>query len=191
MPVRFSALLITAGAVVALNGCGDPTAIEAAFNNVESNPTVYALSGTTQSAPSAIAIRSASAVAVSPSFGFDLAFDLKQAGEVLIYTVRAIASPLVPVRRVGLQTSADPFDQVLTAPTINYVYDSLLTVPVGRTVLVELFNDPACFGALKGANLRAKLVVDSLDFTKRAIFLHVLSNPNCGFNSLGQGLPKD
>jgi hypothetical protein len=33
--------------------------------------------------------------------------------------------------------------------------------------------------------------VDSLDFANRTIYLHVLSNPNCGFKSLVVGTPKD
>lgn len=190
MQAKLRALLLFAGAVAAFTSCGGPTDIGASASNIDNRDTVYAMNGTPQNAPAGLAIRSATPATLGPNFAFDLAFDLNAANEVVIYTVRAVANQLLPVHRVGLQTTTQTFDQVLRAPTTGYVYDSLLAVPIGRTVLVDLL-DGSCAQSLTGANIRAKLVVDSLNTATRAVYVHILANPNCGFKSLTQGLPKD
>ena len=63
----------------------------------------------------------------------------------------------------------------------------------GQLVVVDKV-DPNCNrlgGAFLGYNIRAKFVIDSVNTSRRAIYLKVLSNPNCGFKSLEPGEPKD
>jgi len=192
MQLRILALLVAVGAVVALDGCGDPTAIQAQTDNIDTVRTVYAINGTSSSLPSGLIVRLALPVRMDPGFSFDLAFDLNTAGDVVVYTQRAIASQLVGGRRVGLQPTTQSFAEATVAPTSGYVYDSLLTVPVGQTVFVDAIDGTNCSSfSLLGQNIRAKMVIDSVHAVSRAIFLHILSNTNCGFKSLVPGLPKE
>jgi len=187
---RLTSFVVACAAVAALSGCGDATGIRASFTNLDEFPTVYALNGTPQNAPSALNIRLAQAVPINPGFTFDLAFEFEPAGGVRIYTVRKIASQLIPVQRVGLQISDKTFDEIPRAPTSGYTYDSLVTVGVNKTVVVNVLSSD-CAGALLGQNIYGMVRIDSLDLVKRAVYLHVRSNPNCGFRSLLTGIPKD
>lgn len=189
MQVRLSALLAVVGAVVALAGCDKPLTITPR-DNIDRQFVVYSLNGTPTTLPSGILVQEAFPVRIDASLNFDLAFDLKSADSIAVYTVAFVANQLTQPRRVGLQLGAAPFDQATTAPTSGYVYDSTLTVGIGQTVFVDVF-DTSCAGSILGTNIRGKVRVDSLDFTNRLLYLHVLSNPNCGYKSLVTGTPKD
>lgn len=194
MQARLSALLVAIGAVAAIAGCDDSTAFRASFNNQEITPTVYAMNGTAVSLPSAISVRAGAVVRVDPSWSFDIAFDLDTAGAVLVHSARAVATELSPVNRVGFQTSTDSFAQITRAPTSGYTYDTTFTLPIGRTLLIDVNDFRGCSGqSFLGINIRAKLVIDSVDLTKRAIYPKLLINRNCGFRSLVPAgeLPKD
>jgi hypothetical protein len=185
-----AACMVTATTVV---GCGEDLGINAFPVNEPVEVTVYALNGTAQTLPAGLDIRLLDAIRVDPRWAFDLAFDLNASNAVVVHTVRSVSTELVNLPRVGLQTSELPFDALIDAPTSGYVYDSLLTVPVGKTVVVDKI-DPTCNrfgGAFLGFNMRAKLMVDSISTSRRAIYLKVLSNPNCGYRSLEPGQPKD
>jgi len=193
MQVKSLALLLAIAAGAAFSGCGDPTAIKAAFPNIDSKPLIFALNGTT-STISAVSIRSGSAVPVDANFAFDVAMDINAQGQVVVYTVRAVASQLVSAHPVGLRVTDEPFDAIDRAPTSGFKYDSSMVLSVGKTVFIDEIDTFSCSPySLLGQNIRAKMVIDSVFIASRQIFLHVLSNPNCGFRSLVPGgeLPKD
>jgi hypothetical protein len=191
MQLRLLALLFAAGVVATLDGCGDPTGSQFRLDTDEdSTLKVYAVNGTPATLPWGLSVRELALVRVDALFNFDLAFDIKSADSVTIYTVAAIASQLAQTRRVGLQPTSLLFDEATRAPTGGYVYDSSLTVGLGRTVFVDVFS-PACSGGFVAPNIRAKIKVDSLDLSLRTLYLHGLSNPNCGFRTLVKGTPKD
>lgn len=191
---RISVLTVAIAAVALASGassCGDPTAIEAQFETDTAHVQVFALNGSPTTLPSAIRTRSIIAVRVGNDFGFDVAFDLGPSGEVIAYTPRMIANEVAPVRRVGLLLAEGPFESFTEAPTGGFKYDSLLTIPAGKLLLVDVI-EPACINlSILGPNVRSKVQVDSVNVTTRAIWLRVLSNPNCGFRSLTPGLPKE
>jgi hypothetical protein len=188
---RLSALLVAVGAVVALNGCGDPTAIDAQLDNVEAHVSVFALNGTPSTLPSAFHVQTSSVRRVDATFNFDLAFDLNPAGEVLVHSVRHVASQVIPAtHRVGVRFTDQPFDQVVEAPRVGYDYDSTFVFPVGQTMIIDVL-EITCGGAILGPNIRGKAAIDSVNLSQRKIFLRVLSNRNCGFRSLAPGRPKD
>jgi len=193
MKARLFALLVAVGAVVAINGCGDPTAIQAQAENIETQSVVYAFNGTPATVPSALRILSGAPVRMDGSFTFDVAFDLNALGEVVLYTVRAVASELSSAHRVGLQTTTLPFADAVRAPTSGYTYDSLMVVPVGRTVLIDAIDASGYCSvySLLGTNIRAKMVIDSVSVPIKAIYFRLLSSRTCGFRSLTPGLPKD
>lgn len=192
MQGRILALVAGVGLVVAIDGCGDVTGIKAQFENIDTaNVVVHAMTGTPASLPVALLVRATASVPVTAEFNFDLAFDLDDTGAVVIHTVKAIASEFVAAHRVGLDTTAQPFEAVTRAPSSGFVYDSSLTVGVGRTVLVDVF-DPSCnIFSLLGTNIFAKLVVDSVKVPERLIYVHLFVDPNCGFHSLTPGTPRE
>lgn len=191
MQVRLLALLFAVGAVVALDGCGDPTDSQFRRPTIEdSTLKLFSLNGTPATLPSGLQVQGVAPVRIDASLAFDLSFDIKSADSITIYTVASIANQLTPARRVGLQPTSLTFEEATRAPTSGYVYDSSLTVGLSRTVFVDLFA-AGCSGGFVAPQIRAKLKVDSLDLTLRTVFLHVLSNPNCGFRTLVNGTPKD
>jgi hypothetical protein len=191
MMARLPALLVAVGAVVAMNGCGDPTAIRAQFDNIDTARVVYAISGTPANLPSGLLVRGAAPVRLDGGYNFDFAFDINAAGEVILHSVRKMASEIASPHRVGLQLTDELFANVTRAPKSNYVYDSTYIVPVGKVFLLDVF-DPSCGQfALLGPNIRAKAIIDSVNPTLRAIYLHILANPNCGFVTLTPGEPPE
>jgi len=187
---RHRALLIAVVAAAAQSGCSDPAAIRASFSNLEARRTVYAINGSAITLPSAVSVRSAASVRIDATFQFDIAFDLDANGVVQVYTQARVASQLVETHRVGLLVSDLTFDAISRAPTAGFAYDSVAALPKGKTLLVDVF-ERACGSSFLGVNIRAKIAVDSIVPATRAIYLRVLSNPNCGFRSLVQGTPKD
>lgn len=190
MQVRLPALIVAVGAVVAVNGC-DSTSIKAQFENVDTTAVVYAVNGTPPNFPAALLFRSGSSnpVRVDASFLFDVAFDLNAAGDVQVYTMRALASQFVPGHSVGLKVDTTTFVNVRTAPTTGYKFDSSMVVPVGRTILVNVIEQSCSQFSILGQNLYAKFVIDSVQAPTRTIYVHFLANLNCGFVSLGEGVP--
>ena len=192
MQVRRSALLVAVGAVVVLDGCGDSTAFRAQFANEERALTAYAMNGTAPSLPSAVAVRAGSVVRIDPTFAFDLAFDMDEVGAVRVYSVRRVAGEVSRVSRVGFRIdSISPFDLITKAPTSGFAYDTALALVVGQTLLIDVIDNSCVGQSFLGFNIRAKLMMDSVNATSRAIAFRILSNPNCGFRSLVVGIPKE
>lgn len=195
MHARWSALFVAAGAVAALASCGDPTAIKARLTNFEAKHVVYAVNGTSPILPTGLRIRTAVPVYVGPEFAFDLAVDITDTGTVKLMTARSLATELQgSLNRVGLRDSPGlTFESIIDPPRDLFVYDSSLVVPVGRVVLVDVFDLSCQTEALLGFNIRSKLRIDSIDVGSRAVYIHMVTNPNCGFRQLVPGgqLPKE
>lgn len=192
MLVRRSALLVAVGAVVALDGCGDSTAFRAQFANAENELTAYAMNGTPPSLPSAVHVRAGQVVRIDPTFAFDLAFDMDGFGGVTVFSARRVAGELSSVSRVGFRIdSVSPFELITKAPTSGFAYDTALALVVGQTLLIDVIDQSCAGQSFLGFNIRAKLMMDSIDAARRAVFFRILSNPNCGFRSLVVGIPKD
>ena len=192
MHARLSALLVAVGAVAAVAGCGESTAFRAQFPNDVLIAGLYAMNGTPASLPSAVSVRARSLVRIDPTFAFDIAFDMDDFGNVTVYSARRVAGELSSVNRVGFQVDLlRTFDQITKAPTSGFAYDSALVLPVGQVLLIDVV-DPSCQGqSFLGFNIRAKLMIDSVDAARRKLYFRMLSNPNCGFRSLVAGIPKE
>jgi hypothetical protein len=188
---RFVALLVAMGATAGVDACGDVTAVRAQFENFGDSLALHAMNGSPPSLAAAVLIRGAAAVPITSDFNFDVAVDLDDTGAVVLHTVKAVASEFIAAHRVGLNTTSDAFESVLRSPTSGFVYDSSLTVPIGRTILVDVI-DPSCSAfSFLGQNIRGKLVVDSVKVAERRIFMRAFVDPNCGFRSLAPGTPKE
>lgn len=193
LPFRIPAA-VAALSLLAATACEDPTAVRETRPPTLVAYELYALTGAPLIYPSAVNLLSRSAVRVELTGGsalpFDLAFDLADDGQVVIYPARVlIAAPeLVAARRVGLQAwipENTSFEDARRAPDRGYQADSAVVVAVGRPVAYELplpqgtysFYDQQC---VANPVYRGKLVVDSVNASTRAMYVRIVSNENCG-----------
>ena len=185
------ALLATMSVVVGLNACGDPTSLKAALITSVDSLQVFALSGTPPSYPSGVSILARQPVRVDGNANFDVAFDIDQNGNAIVYPVKLVVSVPGGSRPVGVQKLATEFDLVSAAPKTGYESDSALTMVPGETVVIQSqhnFSGDLCQFALN-PNIFAKVAVDSVDLASRTLFLRLGLDPNCGFRSFVAGLP--
>lgn len=182
-------VLVGTAAAVLWAACGALKAPKAQFATMSSTPIVFALNGGTPSAPSGLDFLTASAVPVNANFFFNVALDIDASGNVVIYPARRVANGLTSGISVGLQTVTGPFGDYLQARKTGYTFDSTMVVPVGQVVAVNVLDATTCTVYSLGSSYFAKFVVDSIDLPNRALYTEVVSDPNCGYVSLGPGLP--
>jgi hypothetical protein len=96
----------------------------------------------------------------------------------------------VGYKPVGLQRMTVPFDSLERAAPAGYVFDSTLTVAPGEGFVMQVQSQDECLAYLSTIRY-TKLVVDSIDVARRAIFFRTVHDPNCGYRSLVPGVvPK-
>jgi hypothetical protein len=176
--------------VVGLNACGDPTSLKASGVTSIDTLQVFALSGTPPSYPSGVAILFRQPVRVDGSASFDVAFDIDDAGNAIVYPVKLVVSS-GGTRPVGLQKLLTPFDLVTEAPKSGYQTDSSYVLNPGETLAIQSqhnFRGDLCQFALN-PNIFAKIAVDSVSLASRTVFLRLGLDPNCGFRSFAEGIP--
>jgi hypothetical protein len=171
--------------VAALAGCGDPVRIRAQFETVADTVTVFALTGTPIIAPVALSTARHEAVRIETTRDFDIVFDIDDAGRAVLYPVQLVGgSP----GSTGIQTTTQSFDAILEAPRDGYVRDTPTVLEEGDVVLVEA--EPGfCRGTIR-PTIYSKLLIDEIDQATRAIRVHMVVDPNCGFRSLEEGVPE-
>ena len=196
MTARLRAGLVAAMlAAATLLACGDPNAPRANFDNYTDTLALYALNGAPPGAPTAVrlfggvTLSGTAGVATDLGFSFDVAVDIDQQGQPVLYTVRAVAAPFLGRHRVGIRRTTDAFDAIAEAPRDAYAYDSIAVVNVGETVLIESADAEAAGACVLGGVIYGKLVVDSARTADRRIFARLTANPNCGFRSFASGRP--
>jgi hypothetical protein len=186
-------LLAAMSAVVGLNACGDPTNVQANIPTSIDTLSVFALSGTPPTYPSAISILARQAVRVDGFASFDVAFDINTSGNAVIYPVKLVVASPGGSRPVGLLKVPGIFDQVLEAPKSGFEADSGLVMAPGEVVVVQSPHNTSgdlCQFALN-PNLYAKMAVDSVNLTTRTLYLKMGFDPNCGFRSFATGIPTN
>lgn len=185
------ALLATMWAVVGLSACSDPISLTASGATSVDTLSIFALSGTPPAYPNALSIPARRTVPVNGLGGFDVAFDIDAANNVVIYPVRLIVSLGSAVPQVGMQKVAGTFESIDAAPTTGYKVDSALVVSPGEVVVIEAAHNQdgdICQFALS-PNLYAKISIDSVFPATRTIKFRMGFDPNCGFRSFAAGIP--
>ena len=184
--------------VLSVAACSDPFQPVAQFDTNADALVVFALTGSSPQLPSGVelvgptAVRPGVTTQIDPRIGpitratFDLAFNIDASGRVVMYPPRTLLSTNVTPKRVGLRRVATPYDSIRSAPTGGFQYDSVFTVSTGESVIIESEAGNCSIST----PLTAKLIVDSVSLTSRALYVRVLSNPNCGFRSLLPGRPE-
>ena len=178
-------------AAVASSACTDPLHVTAQSPVFADTVTVYALTGTAPSLPSALDLFTLQPVRVDGFGAFDVAFDIVSPTQVSIIPVRLVVSSPSGVRAVGLRTHPGTWGALLNAPSGGYQIDSAIVVSPGDLAVFQTtraFDGEYCRFAIS-PYLYAKMSVLSIDPIARTIQLEIALDPNCGFRSFQPGIP--
>ncbi len=181
MPAR---LLLLLCAVASLAACGDPTRVQARAEPISDTLTVFALTGTPVTAPTALNTIRHEAVRADPSSSYDVVFDISETGQAVMYPPAAVGA----FGRAGVQKSATPFDELLEAPVSGYNETTATDINPGDVVVIRAAS-AACQQSLN-AFIYSKLVIDSVNTEARTIHFRMRVDPNCGFRSFAEGIPE-
>ncbi len=186
--LRLAPFLILS-ATLATTACDDPFAPTATTSVRTDSFVVYAVSQTPINVPSAFNIVFFTPLRIEPSYGFDLAFDIDGAGNVVLIPVRLVGGALTASRVVGLQRANGDYDQVTLAPSSGYVYDSTLTLGLGGAAIVQIESSVCQYQVSQ--TVYAKMRILAIDVPKRLIGFEITYDPNCGFRSFKPGVPTE
>jgi hypothetical protein len=180
--------VVVAGAAATVAACGDPFGLTdpSLLNKVDSLQSVYALSGTPVTTPSAYRLYPQGAVRTDQEVDFDFAFDIDTAGRAVLLPTGALRLG----RASGLQTSRLAFDSIRLAPDRGYQLDSAVVVDSGTVAIVHS-APTTCGVALSPVyHYYAKLQVLRVDSAARRLDFQILVDKNCGYRGLEPGLPR-
>lgn len=180
-------------AVAALVGaCSNSLLPPAQQETLTDTATVYALSGSPPGAPTALYIYGRQLLIASPSFGFDVAFDIDTAGRAVLLPVRTLVSALTSSgHQVGLQQlSNTTFDALTDAPVSGYHYDSAMVVTPGVTVAIDSHDPLACSTSIYAQSVYGKVEILSVDAPAHLMHIRFGVDPNCGYRSFAVGIPS-
>ncbi len=183
-------LVMTMAATVILAvavGCDDSGLYPATFPNFVDTVTIYALTGTPITTPSAFDIAYGITARTDQGEAFDFAFEIDSLGVALFYPTGALGF----TAEAGLQMSDETFDELNTPPDDGYVIDSILTVSRGDLFVGRSRNTTGLDGCYYYGELPryGKFLVLDLDFENRTVTLQALVNVNCGYRKLEEGYP--
>jgi len=178
-------ILFAAMGASLLGACDDNLALpNATAENVVDTIQLFALRGTAISQPSGYHLPTRQVVRTDAP-GFDIAFDFDDAGVPTIYPAGAFGLPREP----GLLKVNTTFDEVTSAPNVDFIDHIGLATPVGTVFVAQSGLYGGDCGNLSGALPRyGKFRVLSVDTTTRSITLEVLVNVNCGDRDLRPGI---
>jgi len=183
------ALVVLTLVVVAVAACAsDPFAVKAQYAN---EPFVYSLYGISGSgpanAPAALDFSSRTTMKVDGSLAFDVAFDFDGKGKIRIMPQKLVGAAVSGARTVGLQLLPGVYESVIEAPSKGWQVDSMLTILPGEVVGVRIASGSCAYQST--TVLYSKFVIDSVK-AGGLIFGRGVMNPNCGFRSFADGIPK-
>ncbi|HEX3533282.1 MAG TPA: hypothetical protein VHT23_03610 [Gemmatimonadaceae bacterium] len=185
------ALLATMCVVTVLNACGNIASVKATIPTYVDTLSLWSLSGTPPSYPSAISITTRQIVLVDGFAGFDIALDIDANGRTVVYPVKLVVAVPGGTRAVGLERVSGSFENVLEAPKTGFETDSALVMAPGEVVAIESPHNGSgdiCQFSIS-PNIYAKITVDSVNLASRVIYLRMGFDPNCGFRSFAAGIP--
>lgn len=176
-----------------VTGCKDTNILTASLPVATDTLVAYALTGTSANLPSALAVTARSTVRVDGSASFDIGFDFDSTGQLIVSPVRVLVNQLSGAPSVGIQTMFNtPFDSIKSAPGGYYRPDTALVVTPGHPFVLLVNRTTSSNVCIYDPSPRiySKVVIDSVKpNTTRAIYLRVVTDPNCGYRSFIPGLP--
>ncbi|MGH7650574.1 MAG: hypothetical protein ACREMS_01900 [Gemmatimonadaceae bacterium] len=186
-------ILATICVVIGFSACSDPNSLQATLPTSVDTLSVWALSGTPPSYPSGISIVARQAVPIDAFGQFDVALDINENGQPVIYPVKLVVTQVGGTREVGMQTVTGDFDSLMVAPKSGFEADSGLVLTPGQVVMLQSTHagqGDFCQFAIS-PDIYAKITVDSLNLASRILYFRMGVDPNCGFRSFAGGLPAD
>jgi hypothetical protein len=182
-------VLLGATAAIGTAGCDDPFAPRANTAVRTDSFVVYAVSQTPVNVPAAFNIVFFTPLRLEPTYGFDLVFDIDQAGKVVLIPVKLVGGAITSARHVGLQKITVPYEDLTAAPTSGYQTDSTLALAVNEGAIVELQTNVCEFQ--QSQLVYAKMQIKAVDPVTRTIVFRMTYDPNCGFRSFLPGVPTN
>ena len=89
----------------------------------------------------------------------------------------------------GLQHSTLSFDSLRLAPLGGYEREEMTPIDSGD-VIVAASRLQSCDFTIVSPRY-AKLLIQSIDYTSRVARIRAVIDPNCGYRSLGSGIPTE
>jgi hypothetical protein len=186
---RVATMFAAVAVLAAASACEDPFAPRASASVRTDSFTVFAATETPVNAPAAFNIVFFTTLRLEPTYGFDIVFDIDEAGNVQIIPARLAGGAVTFGRVVGLQKITGDYDAVTRAPVTGYQYEAPVALAVSEGVLVELQADQCQFQTSR--IVYAKLQIQAIDPVSRRIAFRVTYDPNCGFRSFLPGVPTE
>ena len=192
-------------ATTALAACDDPYEIKARLAVNEDTLVVASVTDTlaAPSAPVAIDVARLTAideaglpvrvpVATRLALGIEFDVAVAVAGDSVVFLPpRLVLSPLASTHRVGLRRDTIPFENIRSAAGRGYVFDTVAVVArAGETVTVATQHPNCLRGREFSPEIYAKIGVMAVDPARREATLRVRVDPNCGFRSFADGVPR-
>jgi hypothetical protein len=174
-------------------GCGEPLRVQAGEAVISANLSLFSLSSAPPTYPSAISTPFAQGVPANATGNFDVALDLTSDGRIVVMPVATVVVPLTGPHSVGLLRAGTSFEAVTSAPVGTYVRDTVMTIDVGEVVVIEANRSRTgdiCSFALSPF-IYSKLVVIDADLDTGLLTVRLTADPNCGFRSFAEGIPRD
>jgi hypothetical protein len=171
--------------------CNDPNFLRATRSNVIDTMTVYGFNGSPASYPVALNIAFQQVLRLDGSGAFDVIFDIDEDGKIVLYPTKLLVRPPSGAQRVGIQVVSQAYDDLKFAPKTGYNTDSVTVVSVGQTIAIEAAHGQDLCQLYLSPYVYAKVIVDSVDVSSRAIYFRTVMDPNCGFRGLTEGIPSE
>lgn len=170
-----------------LAACGDNLTLPPAQVLIaEQDINLYALTGTPVRTPSAYTMLNLRSVRTDLTNDFDFAFEIRDTlGGQQAYLVPRGVLGFAPDG--GLQLTTMEFDSLVLAPTTGYEKERMIPISVNSVVIAASRLQNCEFGIVSPRY--AKLLVMDLNLTERRAAIRVVIDPNCGYRSLGSGIP--
>ncbi len=182
-----SARLALLGATLAACG-GDFTLPPAGFVNAQQQITVFALTGTPVSTPSAYSLLGLIEVRTDQTVNFDFAFDIGPADRFGLGPATDTIAVLVPRFYFGFNPdggfirATQPFDSLRIAPRDGYDQEHAIRIDSGSVYFVTSQRQNCNVGIVFPRY--AKLVVLQLSYVERKAVIRLVIDLNCGYRGL-------
>jgi hypothetical protein len=177
------AAILAPALLAAVAACSDPFQLPpATLATTTVAVTLWALTGTDISLPSAYDVMLQRVARTDRTSAFDFAFDIR------VDSLHDTSAVLLPRGALGLyvdgglQLTQQPFDSITIAPTSGYQDTAAVAVRAGTVVLAASRSETCNFGFIRP--IYAKLHVTAVDLVARSVTFDLLVDPNCGYRSL-------
>ncbi len=174
--------------ILAASACGDELSLPpATFENRVDTVTLYAVNGTPIHRPSAYSVSARTTVRTDFTSSFDFLYYIDANGRGLFLPQGLLSGATTAAGQPGLQRSLTPFDDIAVAEQVGYVTRDTVEAEVGQSYYLRSAVTGSCF---LGTPFYGKLQILEVSESARAIRFQVLTNINCGYRSLEEGLPE-